>query len=340
MSAIVQGRKGPPNSDAGRRFDVLAVSDMCVDLVMRGNVRPRFQQLEQIIEDYFLEMGGSANIFISQMVKLCARGGLIGWVGKDSFGEFVVGRLREIGVDTTYVRCHPTIKTGVGVALAEENDRAILTYPGSICAVQPDELSSGLLSDTHHWHLASLFLLKPLRSFWKSWLVSCRQCGVTVSLDTNWDPEDRWEGVLELLPLVDVFLPNEAEATKITGESDCFRAAEALARACPLVVVKRDAKGAIAVKGGQVWEMRPHEPELRIADTIGAGDNFDAGFVWGRLLGWDVEACLKLAHRCAVASLGELGGIQGQLREDPARNAEAAVSIRTEGGTGAARGST
>jgi sugar/nucleoside kinase (ribokinase family) len=95
MSARVQDRKGPPNSDAGRRCDVLAVSDMCVDLVMRGNVRPRFQQLEQISEDYFLEMGGSVNIFISQMVKLCARGGLIGWVGKDSFGEFVVGRLRK-----------------------------------------------------------------------------------------------------------------------------------------------------------------------------------------------------------------------------------------------------
>jgi hypothetical protein len=75
---------------------VLAVFDMCVDLVMRGNVRPRFQQLEQIIEDYFLEMGGSANIFISQMVKLCARGGLIGWVGKDSFGVPMINGLYSL----------------------------------------------------------------------------------------------------------------------------------------------------------------------------------------------------------------------------------------------------
>jgi ribokinase len=333
------GAQIPLTCEAGSNFDVLAVSDMCVDLVMRGNVRPRFNQAEQMVEDYFLEMGGSANIFISQMVKLGARGGLIGWVGKDSFGEFIFGRLREIGVDTTYVRCHSTSKTGVGVALAEENDRAILTYPGTIHAVQPDVLSSSLVSATRHWHLASLFLLKPLRTFWKAWLACCRQAGVTVSLDTNWDPEDRWQGVEELLSLVDVFLPNEAEATKITGESDSFRAAEALARVCPLVVVKRDANGAIAVKGGHVWKMCPHEPELRIADTIGCGDNFDAGFVWGRLLGWDVEACLKLGHRCAVSSLREVGGIQGQLRENPVRNAEAAVSIRTEGGTDAARSS-
>jgi sugar/nucleoside kinase (ribokinase family) len=85
--------------------------------------------------------------------------------------------------------------------------------------------------------------------------------------------------VEELLPLVDVFLRNEAEATKITGESDCSRAAEALARVCPLVVVKRDAKGAIAAKGEQLWEMCPLEPELRIANTIRSGENFDAGFV-------------------------------------------------------------
>src|SRR5262245_28275982 len=130
MSAIFQERGDPRRGEAGRRFDVLAVSDMCVDLVIRGNVRPQFSQVEQIIGDYFLEMGGSANIFISQIVKLGACGGLIGWVGEDSFGEFLVRRLHEIGVDTTYVRRHPTIKTGVGVALVEENDRAILTYPG------------------------------------------------------------------------------------------------------------------------------------------------------------------------------------------------------------------
>src|SRR5438128_1133504 len=116
-------------------LDVLCVADMCVDLVLRGNIRPRFQQIEQLIDDYRLELGGSANILASQFVKLGGRAGVIGWLGTDPFGDLVLARLRELGVEVTRVRRHATEKTGLGVALAEPDDRAILTYAGTIDAV-------------------------------------------------------------------------------------------------------------------------------------------------------------------------------------------------------------
>lgn len=289
---------------------------MCVDLVLSGNVRPRFGQAEQIIGGYTLELGGSANIFAAQFAKLGGRVGVIGWVGRDVFGAFALGRLRETGVDVSRVGVQPAERTGLGVALAEPEDRAILTYPGTIDAVGPEQLTDDLPAAARHWHVASLFLLKRLRGHWRGWLERCRRAGVTVSLDPNWDPEDRWEGVWELLPLVDVFLPNDSEAMRITGKRDPAEAGRELAAAGPLVVIKRGAGGAVAFRGKECRTVRPAdvcEPPSPIADSIGAGDNFDAGFLRAWQLGWDLEACLRLATRCAVSSLSAAGGIAGQL---------------------------
>lgn len=300
-------------------LDVLTVTDMCIDLVLAGNVRPQFHQVEQIIDDYSMELGGSANIFASQMVKLGARAGVIGCVGSDAFGQFAIEKLRSIGVDTSYVRTHPQLKTGLGVALTEPGDRAILTYLGTIDATQPEDLPEDPTPTCHHWHIASYFLLAQLRPFWKEWISRCKRAGVTISLDTNWDPEDRWEGVLELLPIIDVFLPNEAEALRLTNQVEVMAAAERLAGLCSLVVIKRGEKGAFAIRNGKIRELRADDlacKPVTIVDAIGAGDNFDAGFIRGWLLGQEIEDCLMLAHRCAVASLSAPGGIAGQLRED------------------------
>jgi len=306
------------NNLAPDAWDVATVSDMCVDLVVSGNVRPEFQQVEQIVGDYSLELGGSANIFATQLAKLGARAGVLGYVGADMFGEFALQELDQIGVDTTHVKKLSSLKTGIGIHLTEKHDRAILTYPGSIDATQAEDLDETLLHFCRHWHLASYFLLRNLRSSWPQWIQKCREADLTTSLDTNWDPDKRWDGVAELLPYIDVFLPNEAEALSLTGETDVWQAARVLAAYGPLTVVKCGEKGAIAMKGNQTWQIKGSDCQdsaLSIVDTTGAGDNFDAGFIRAWLLGYDIDFSLRLGHRCALSSLGSLGGIRGQLQQ-------------------------
>lgn len=297
--------------------DVFCVADMCVDLVLTGNVRPAFRQVEQLVESYALELGGSANIFATQFAKLGGRAGLTGWIGSDVFGKFVLEKLCVIGVDTTRVRRHEMLKTGLGVALVEGEERAILTYLGTIDAFQPQDLTDELLDIARHWHIASYFLLKSLRNCWAGWLQRCRAKGLTTSLDTNWDPEARWEGVIELLPLVDVFLPNEAEARAISGAFDLRKAGERLASFGPLVVIKRGSEGAAAFHRGMLWHSPPRRnaSAIRVVDSVGVGDNFDAGFLRAWLLGRSIDQCFDLASRCAAGSLSAAGGIEGQLRE-------------------------
>jgi sugar/nucleoside kinase (ribokinase family) len=314
-------------AEAGERdqrlLDVCCVGDLCVDLILSGDVAPRFHQEEQLVADYTLEIGGSATIFASQFVKLGGRAGLVGAVGNDPFGARVRERLEELGIEHDRVRQRTDIKTGIGVALARpDGDRAILTYPGSIDAVEASELDEALLSSCRHWHIASYFLLDKLRGHWQGWLERCQEAGMSSSLDPNWDPSGRWDGVMDLLPRIDVFLPNEAEALAITRDRDVYAAGRRLADRGPLVVIKRGREGAMVfvpgitevVSDGQ--EPAPGDPPSGApVDTIGAGDNFDAGFVRGWLLRRPTGGCLHLACRCARASLSTAGGIEGQLRE-------------------------
>jgi ribokinase len=306
------------NNLAPNSWDVGTVSDMCVDLIVSGNVRPAFHQVEQIVDDYSLELGGSANIFSAQLAKLGGRAGILGYVGADMFGEFALQELGRSGVDTTRVKKLSSLKTGIGIHLSETDDRAMLTYPGSIDATQADDLDETIFRSCRHWHLASYFLLRSLRSSWPRWMQKCRKASLTTSLDTNWDPDNRWDGVTEMLPYIDVFLPNEAEALSLTGETDVWKAAGLLAAYGPLVVVKCGDKGAIALKGSQTWQIKGSDCQdsaLSIVDTTGAGDNFDAGFIRAWLLGYDIDFSLRLGHRCALSSLGSLGGIRGQLHD-------------------------
>jgi len=300
-------------------LDVMCVSDLCVDLLLRGNVRPQFGQTEQLIGGYELELGGSANIFAVQFANLGGRAGVLGRAGDDLFGEFAMRRLKSSGVDTSQLVGDAEIKTGLGVALTEPDDRAILTYSGSINAVTPEQLNALDRHAFRHWHIASYFLLQRLRPEWPRWCSGLASHGATISLDTNWDPDERWDGVRELLPFVDVFLPNEAEALAISGESDVVRAGESLAKLGPLVVIKQGRAGATAFVPNESTP-RHKRPEralgtAQVIDTAGAGDCFDAGFLRAWKLGLSLDACMTLGLRCGAASLTAAGGIAGQIRE-------------------------
>lgn len=298
------------------RNDLLVIGDFCVDLILTGDVRPRFGQVEQIVDDASLEIGGSAAIFASQSAKLGDRVKAVGWVGDDSFGKLVSEELNRSGVDVSALRRHPALKTGIGVALSTPSDRAILTYMGTIDAMRPEDFDESLVASVRHVHLASFFLLDVMRSEWPGWFAFFRERGITTSLDTNWDPKNRWQGVDELLPHVDVFLPNEQEALAISRAADVETAGRKLASQGPLVVIKRGPEGATAFGKQQRWSLIPDRESglpARVVDTTGAGDNFDAGFMRAWLNGADIPACLTLGHRCAISSLEERGGMRGQL---------------------------
>lgn len=304
----------------GREFDILTVGDLCVDLIVDlGDTEPAFGQAEQWVPDYTVEMGGSGCIFACQAARLGLRVAVVGRVGDDVFGRLALRRLAESGVETRFIAATPGLKTGLGLALCRAaGDRAILTYGGSINAVYPADLSDDLLRAARHLHYCSYFLQTHLRAALPAIFRRARALGLTISLDTNWDPEGRWAAAGDLaaaLALCDIFLPNEQEALAITGAARLEDALDLLAGriGLPVVAVKRGASGAQVAAGAERLAA-PVAPVAVLADTIGAGDSFDAGFVAAWLAGRPLTECAALGNACGRASTRARGGIAGQLR--------------------------
>ncbi|MFD3000601.1 carbohydrate kinase family protein [Pontibacter toksunensis] len=301
------------------KFDVAVVADLCLDIVFAGDVTPIYGQVEQFVEDYQVELGGSAAIFASQLTKLGGRVGMLGTVGTDPFGNLLLQRLQELGISTEYIQPSPLFKTSVGLGLARGKDRAMLTYKGSLNDVTAERLrDSGLLEKSGHLHIASYFLLEQLQSYWLEELKLMKQTGITVSLDTNWAPKENWGAVHGVLEFVDVFIPNEEEALRISGKTNVEEAGAWLSRFGCLVVIKRGESGAMVFKGDAVLEYQVPGSLLKgltIADTTGAGDNFDAGFIYAWLQHASLDECVELAMRCGTGSLSAMGGIAAQLTQ-------------------------
>src|SRR5262249_12893585 len=106
------------------------------------------------------------------------------------------------------------------------------------------------------------------------------------------------------------FLPNETELCTIAGAQDAQTALERLAQAVPTIAVKLGGKGGLARQRGQT--IQADALPVDVVDTTGAGDSFDAGFVYGYLHGWDRERTLRLACACGSLSTRAAGGTEAQ----------------------------
>jgi sugar/nucleoside kinase (ribokinase family) len=294
-------------------FDVITFGDMCVDLIVTGDdVVPEFGQVEKLVGDYELEMGGSCNIFACQAARLGLRVGILGRVGDDDYGRLILRRLQESGVDTRFVMIDPALKTGLGIALCTGHDRAILTYMGSLNAVYPADVSDEILRLSHHVHHGSYFLHTNLRPAMTDIFQRALAFGATTSLDTNWDPDESWnDGLQNLLPLVDIFFPNEQEARLTSG---CASLDEALANfknmGIHITTVKLGKEGAVLASGKQ--RLTQKLPPVTGGDSIGAGDSFDAGFLAGWLRELPLDDCLRIASHCGREVASQVGGLRGQ----------------------------
>jgi ribokinase len=263
---------------------ILVAGDANVDLILRGDVRPRFGQAEQILTESELVLGSSAGIAASGLARLGVPTSLVGCVGDDDFGRFTLEALSHRSVTTKSIRVVKGKHTAISVILSAADDRSILTDLGAIPELTADdvlEASRGM----SHVHFASYFLVPRLASALPDVLRALRADGLTTSLDTNWDPEERWEGVAELLPLIDYLLPNEQELRAISASVDRSLAdasdeecARTLAAFGPTIVVKAGAAGGWSMTHAGIHTSAPGLV-LDPVDTTGAGDSFDAGYL-------------------------------------------------------------
>lgn len=293
-----------------KKYDILVAGEINPDIILSGDVEPVFGQVEKLVDGASLTVGSSSAIFACGAARLGLKVGFIGRCADDMFGRFVLDEMQKAGVDTAPAIIVEGGSTGLSVILARGNDRSILTYPGLIPTLQADEIPDDLLRRSRHLHVASYFLQTALQPGMQNLFERARTLGLTTSLDTNYDPLETWQGVNELLAVTNVFLPNEVEILSLTRQKSVEAAVNHLARQVETLAVKQGASGATAARNGE--HVKVNSLPVKVQDTVGAGDSFDAGFLYGYLNQWTLEESLRLAVICGGLSTQAIGGTAGQ----------------------------
>jgi sugar/nucleoside kinase (ribokinase family) len=289
------------------QLDIAIVGEINLDLILYGLPEQMAMERELLATGFTVTLGSSSAILAHNLAALGSRVGFVTKVGKDSFGSIALARLRERGVDLA--RVVYGAESGVTLILPHGAQRHILTYPGTISELRFEDLDLDYLASARHFHMSSLFLQRKLLPHVPELFRRMKAAGLSTSLDTNDDPDDRWAGgIEEILPYVDILLPNDREAMKLSRATNLEAAIEHLAPKVGTLAIKMGASGAIAIRNGQRFSA-PGVP-VKVVDPIGAGDSFDAGFLYQFLKGSDLQICLEYGNRCGAFSTTSSGGTE------------------------------
>lgn len=290
------------------RKKILVVGELNVDLILNEiNGTPKVGE-EIIAEKMNLVMGSSSAIFACNISILGCDVSFSGMVGKDFFGDFIVRELQIRNIDTTLIQYAPNKRTGLTVVLNYDQNRANVTHCGAMEELEINKIPLKDLGLFDHLHVSSYFLQKGIQPDLHTLFEDAKEKGLTTSLDIQWDPDNNWNFPYQrCLPFVDVFLPNESELCKLAREEDYKIAMEKIGALTPLLIVKRGLEGAVAYEKGKVTSSEPFLHNSFV-DAIGAGDSFNAGFLYKYLNGYSLEDSLLFGNIAGSISTTEAGG--------------------------------
>ncbi|MBE6227270.1 MAG: carbohydrate kinase family protein [Bacteroidales bacterium] len=293
-----------------KRFDIAAIGELNVDIILNGIESEPEIGKEKFASDMTLTLGSSTAIFAANAASLGSKVCFVGMIGKDVFGDLVADSLYSKGVDASYLIRSENAATGATLVMNYGEDRANLTYQGAMDVMGYDDIDTTVFQETRHIHLSSLFMQSALLRDLDKVLAKAAENGVTVSLDTQWDPVEKWEmDWKKVLPQVTVFLPNEKELMALTGTSDVESAIAAVQPYLgEAMVVKMGSKGSMLVRKDGSRNFLPSFLNKEVVDAIGAGDSFNSGFISAFVAGHSLEDCQRNGNLTGAINTTAAGG--------------------------------
>ena len=299
-----------------KTLDITIAGEINLDLILYGLPEVMPVERELLATDFQVTLGSSSAILAHNLAVMGTQVGFLTLVGEDALGKIALERLGESGADLSRVRVSKDgTATGVTLVLPHGTPRHILTYPGTMMDMRLRDLDLDYVKSARHFHLSSLFLQRALEPDLPELFRELKRAGLTISLDTNDDPGGQWGGVLpELLDYVDVLLPNEGEACRMAKKETLDEALNELARRVPCVAVKCGSRGSVVRTAGETFVV--DAVAVKALDTIGAGDSFNAGFLYGWLKGWSPDQCAYAGNITGALSTLRVGGTESFRDKD------------------------
>jgi sugar/nucleoside kinase (ribokinase family) len=268
-----------------------------------------------LVDDLSLHTGGCAINAATALARLGLPVEVIGKVGTDQFGDFLMAELQERNIGTRAVTRHPTIGTSATMVMVEEDgERRFVHYIGANAELRLGDIDLQMFEQIAILHVAGSLVLPGMDGEPTAHLLkAARAAGITTFLDTVWDDTGGWLKTLKpCLAYIDYFIPSLPEAQAITGEEDPEHVAQILIGAgVGTVGLKMGEQGClVVVNSGET--IRHPAFQVDVIDATGAGDAFTAGFIAGIYMGWELLDTIRLANATgalSVTGLGASGGV-------------------------------
>ena len=259
----------------------LFIGDINVDVMMGGMESLPVVDREVTCQSYDVVMGASTVLCACAYRSLGGEAAIIGLVGRDEYGDFMLRGLGEFGIDTSRVQRTDRVRTGVTVNLIYGSTRTQVTYAGTIAEFAGPELDEAVFEGFDHLHCGGVYLQTKFRPRITALLGFARKLGLTTSLDPQWDGSEQWQHMDEWMPLLTWLFVNQDEAMSISKASSVEEACRWLAGRTNCPLIKTGPEGALVWTGAQAQAVPSWLVE--VVDTTGAGDSFDAGFLYATL---------------------------------------------------------
>lgn len=295
-------------------FDVICIGVVLLDLPLGPLDDQIFQGETTMVPSIRLTTGGDAFNEAVVLSRLGKKTALLGQIGLDLPGDFIVRRCEEEGVDHSGLRRDPQTDTRINVVMIKRDGQRhfIKTRsPGSV-SLRPEEIDEALIGKARAVSLASMFCskLKDGETIWKA-LKTAREKGLITFADMV--PMAAGESMADIkktLPYLDYFLPNMEEAAMLTGLDDPDEIADCLlGHGIKNVIIKLGKEGCLIANRQERYRIPAFPAD--VVDTTGAGDNFAAGFISAVLDGMELKDCGRFANAVAAVSTEAVGAVGG-----------------------------
>jgi sulfofructose kinase len=294
-----------------RRFDAVGFGLNAVDHLVVVAEYPAFDSKVRLLEHQQSAGGQTATAMVA-LQRLGLKTAYAGRFGSDAAGQFGFAAVRDEGVDTEFARVIEGARNQFAFIIIDVRnaERTIIWDRDERLAYGPEEAPVAMPSRGRVLHLDAHDPPAGARM-----AKAARAAGTLVSADID----NIYEGLPELLPLIDILITSKSFPHRLLGISDERTSlVELKARyGCAVAGVTAGTRGAMIYCDGQFFESPAYEVPGGCRDTTGAGDAFHAGFLYGMLQGEDIQTTLTLANATAALKCRSLG-------------ARAALPTRTE----------
>lgn len=298
--------------------DVVCLGIMVADAVAKPVMEMPERGKLVLVDDLQLQSGGCATNTGNALGKLGIDTAIIGKVGQDGFGDFLINTVHSFGVKTQGIKRDSSVNTSATlVMVAEDGERSFIHYIGANARLREEDVDFSLIKGAKILHVAGALLMpgfdgQPSARIMKR----AKEMGVKTALDTAWDSTGRWMETLEpCLYHTDIFLPSIEEAKMLAGEDDPSKIADKfLGYGIQVVGLKMGSKGCYVKSQDEEFFVPAFN--VKAVDATGAGDSFVAGFLAGAVKGLSLRDCAVLGNAVGASSVTAIGASTGILSWD------------------------